>query len=60
MNADDLKKLTTDSLDRLAGLLDVGHSDQLAALPNTIARFHRIGCGPARDGGGECGHALCC
>jgi hypothetical protein len=41
MNADDLKKLTTDSLDRLAGLLDAGHSDQLAALLKAMARFHR-------------------
>ena len=41
MNADDLKKLTTDSLDRLAGLLDAGHSDELAALLKAMARFHR-------------------
>ena len=32
MNTDDLKKLTTASLDRLAALLDVGQSDGLAAI----------------------------
>jgi len=32
MNADDLKKLTTDSIDRLAEILDAGQSDQLAAF----------------------------
>jgi hypothetical protein len=41
MNADDLKKLTTDALDRLAALLDAGHSDQLAAFLKAMARFHR-------------------
>jgi antirestriction protein ArdC len=41
MNADDLKKLTTDALDRLATLLDAGHSDQVAAFLKAMARFHR-------------------
>jgi hypothetical protein len=41
MNADDLKKLTTDSLDRLADLLDAGQSDRLAAFLKAMARFHR-------------------
>lgn len=41
MNADDLKQLTTDALDRLATLLDAGHSGQLTALLKTMARFHR-------------------
>jgi hypothetical protein len=41
MNADDLKKLTTDSLDRLASLLEAGHSDELVTLLRTMARFHR-------------------
>jgi hypothetical protein len=41
MNADQLKKLTTDALDRLGALLDAGQSDQLSALLKTMARFHR-------------------
>lgn len=41
MNADQLKKLTTDALDRLATLLDSGQSDQLTTLLKTMARFHR-------------------
>jgi N-terminal domain of anti-restriction factor ArdC len=41
MNADQLKKLTTDALDRLGALLDAGKSDQLTALLKTMARFHR-------------------
>lgn len=41
MNADDLKKLTTDAVDRLAALLDASHSDQLAAFLKAMARFHR-------------------
>ena len=41
MNTDDLKKLTTDSLNRLATLLDAGQSDGLAAFLKTMARFHR-------------------
>jgi len=41
MNADDLKKLTTDSLQELAGLLEQGHSERLTSLLKTMARFHR-------------------
>jgi hypothetical protein len=41
MTADALKKITTDALDKLAALLDEGHSDQLTALLKTMARFHR-------------------
>jgi hypothetical protein len=41
MNADQLKKLTTDALDRLGALLDAGQSEQLTALLRTMARFHR-------------------
>ena len=41
MTADALKKITTDALDKLAGLLDEGHSDQLTALLKTMARFHK-------------------
>jgi hypothetical protein len=41
MNADQLKKLTTDALDRLGALLDAGQSDELTALLKTMARFHR-------------------
>jgi hypothetical protein len=41
MNADDLKKLTTGALDRLAELLDDGHSDQLATVLRAMSRFHR-------------------
>jgi antirestriction protein ArdC len=41
MNADDLTQVTTDALDRLAALLDAGHSDQLTALLKTMGRFHR-------------------
>src|SRR2546426_8023259 len=41
MTADALKKLTTDALDKLAALLDEGHSDQLTALLKTMARFHK-------------------
>src|SRR5688572_25937497 len=40
MNADDLKKLTTDSLNHLAALLDQGQSERLTTLLKTIARFH--------------------
>ena len=40
MNADDLKKLTTDSLDRLAALLDAGQSDRLTAFLKAMGRFH--------------------
>jgi hypothetical protein len=41
MNADAIKTLTTDALDKLAALLDEGHSDRLTALLKTMARFHR-------------------
>ena len=41
MNADDLKKLTTESLKALADLLDQGHSGPLTSLLKTMARFHR-------------------
>jgi hypothetical protein len=38
MKADEL---TTDALDRLAALLDAGHSDQLTALFKAMSRFHK-------------------
>src|SRR4029453_16753605 len=41
MNADDLKKLTTESLNELAGLLEQGRSERLIALLKTMGRFHR-------------------
>jgi hypothetical protein len=41
MKADALKKVTTDALDKLASLLDEGHSDQLTALLKTRVRFHK-------------------
>ena len=41
MTADTLKKITTDALDKLAALLDEGHSDQLTALLKNMARFHK-------------------
>jgi len=41
MTADALKKITTDALDRLAALLDEGHSEELTALLKTMARFHK-------------------
>ena len=41
MTADALKKITTDALDKLATLLDEGHSEQLTALLKTMARFHK-------------------
>jgi hypothetical protein len=41
MNADDLKKLTSESLKELADLLDQGHSGRLTSLLKTMARFHR-------------------
>ncbi len=43
MNADQLKKLTTDALGTLAALLDEGHSDRLTALLKTMSRFHMLG-----------------
>lgn len=41
MKTDELKQLTTDALDKLAALLDEGHSDRLTALLKTMGRFHR-------------------
>jgi len=41
MNADELKKLTTSSLDQLRAALDQGHSEGLTALLKTMGRFHR-------------------
>jgi N-terminal domain of anti-restriction factor ArdC len=41
MTADQLKTLTTDALDKLATLLDEGHSERLTALLKTMGRFHR-------------------
>jgi hypothetical protein len=41
MNADAIKTLTTEALDKLAALLDKGHSERLTALLKTMARFHR-------------------
>jgi hypothetical protein len=41
MNADALKKLTTESLNQLAAMLDQGHSERLTSLLATMARFHR-------------------
>ena len=41
MNADDLKKLTTESLNELATLLEQGHSERLTSLLQMMARFHR-------------------
>jgi N-terminal domain of anti-restriction factor ArdC len=41
MNADDLKKITTESLKQLAQLLEQEHSDRLTSLLKTMARFHR-------------------
>jgi len=40
MQADALKTLTTDALDRLGTLLDAGHSDQLTAFLRAMGRFH--------------------
>ncbi len=41
MKADELKNITTEALDKLAALLEQGHSEQLTALLKTMARFHR-------------------
>jgi hypothetical protein len=41
MNADELKKLTTESLDHLTAALAEGHSERLSALLKTMAQFHR-------------------
>jgi hypothetical protein len=40
MNPDALKQLTTDTLDRLAALLDAGHSDQFVVFLKAMAHFH--------------------
>ena len=36
MTADELKKLTTNALDKLGAALDAGHSDNLTALLKTM------------------------
>jgi hypothetical protein len=41
MNADDLNKLTTESLKELAALLEQGRSERLITLLKTMGRFHR-------------------
>lgn len=41
MNAADLKKLTTDSLEQVSALLDGGYSEHFTALLKTMARFRR-------------------
>ena len=41
MNADELKTVTTDALNKLVALLDAGHSDRLTALLKTMGRFHK-------------------
>jgi antirestriction protein ArdC len=41
MTADALTKITTDALDKLAALLDEGHSEQLTALLKAMALFHK-------------------
>ena len=41
MKTDELTALTTDALDKLATLLDEGHSDRLTALLKMMGRFHR-------------------
>jgi antirestriction protein ArdC len=41
MNADELKKLTTESLDHLSAALAQGHSERLSAMLKTMAQFHR-------------------
>ena len=41
MKADELKTITTEALDKLAALLDAGHSDQLTALFKTMSRFDK-------------------
>ena len=43
MKADELKTVTTDALNKLAALLDAGHSDRLTALLKTMGRFVRKG-----------------
>lgn len=41
MNADELRKLTTDALNQLRMALDQGHSEGLTASLKTMGRFHR-------------------
>ncbi len=41
MNADELKKLTTESLDHLSTALAERHSERLSALLKAMAQFHR-------------------
>jgi antirestriction protein ArdC len=41
MKADELKTITTNAIERLAALLDQGHSDRLTDLLKTMARFHK-------------------
>jgi hypothetical protein len=41
MKADELKTITTNAVERLAALLDKGHSDRLTDLLKTMARFHK-------------------
>lgn len=41
MNADELKKLTTESLDHLSAALADGHSERLSAMLKAMAQFHR-------------------
>jgi len=41
MNADELKKVTTEALNQLSAALEQGHSESLTALLRTMARFHR-------------------
>ena len=41
MTADQLKTLTTDALDKLASLLDEGHSERLTTLLRTMGRSHK-------------------
>ncbi len=41
MNADELKKVTTEALNQLSAALEQGHSESLTALLKTMARFHR-------------------
>jgi hypothetical protein len=41
MNADELKKLTTEALDQLSTALTQGHREPLTAVLTTRAQFHR-------------------
>src|SRR5438270_13533289 len=40
MNAENLKKLTTNALDQLSTALEQGHSERLAAMLKAMAQFH--------------------